>query len=74
MLDTILLFLEARIGELVRETAIMKHVYDDPNKKTNRMKHLEKNMKKAKGYHLKKDRDEKGNVSYGLYIGGKNSD
>lgn len=67
MLETILLFLEARLGKQVPETAIMKHIYNDPDKKTNRMLHLAKNMKEAKGYRLDKMKDEKGIVSYALY-------
>src|SRR6266699_3683855 len=71
LLEKILLFLEARVGKQVPESVIMKHLYGD-DRKTNRMLHLAKNMKKAKGYRLEQEKDEKGVISYGLYRNGKN--
>lgn len=57
-----------KLGEQVTEQAIIKHLYPDKpvGHKTNRIKDLMKVMK-TKYYKVKKQEDEKGNVSYGLY-------
>lgn len=65
--EIILLYLEERLGKQVPQTAILKHLYGDPDAKTLRFLALTRTMKKARGYVLKQEKDEKGNVSYGLY-------
>lgn len=71
--EVILLYLEERLGKQVPQTAILKHLYGDPNAKTLRFLALTRTMKKAKGYILKQEKDDKGNISYGLYKKSGNS-
>jgi len=67
--EKILLYLEARMGKQIPEEAIIRHLYGGELKKTNRIKDLERIMKSVRRYQLKREEDEKGNISYGLYNG-----
>lgn len=64
--ETIAQFLEGKLGKMVTEAAIIKHVYNDPAvTKTNRITDLIKVMEKGK-YEIKTD-NKNGVLSYGLF-------
>lgn len=62
-------FLHKRLGEQVSEKSIIHHLYGD-DRKTNRIVDLMKVMS-TNHFKVTQQKDEKGNVSYGLYKSGR---
>lgn len=66
--ETIAQFLDDKLGKMITEAAIIKHVYNDPAvTKTNRIKDLMRIMEDNKKYEMKVD-TKNGVTSYGLYL------